>query len=445
VRGLHVALLLAVLAARGGFAAEEQQVDWVGDWEAAFKAAQESKRPVMVCINSKDGEQANERAATTTCRDPLFVTLSRRFVMVVVSTRKHAPEGPCPRFGKVTCEEHLDCWKALRAQHGESFLLPGTSDTMISPQHAWFASDGKLLERKEYELARGELLKRMSRVLVAVGGEPAPEELENEMLVETAPLDEKDRAALEVVRKGDRKARRAALARLLGTGKNAVHYALGEILGAAKDPLRKCDLLVALGQAGVQRARPAIEARLGDEEATVRGFAAVCLEDLAGGDCVPALLKRLKREDDATVRKNLVRALGACGGPVADRAAAKALLRAIAKDRQRLVSKHAALALHHYAGAGAKLVRKKLEQLVTRTEDGDVRCAIAYALVAVGNAKSSVRALERALKDTKETWRTEFVWSAVQKLNGEKARFSGSWLYWEDKNDPARKEPEKSS
>ena len=91
-------------------AGDGPQIDWVGDWKEAFRLAKQAGKPVMVCINSKDGEQANERAAKNTYRDPWFVPMTRRFVMMVVSVREHAAEGVCPRFGKVTCEQHLACW-----------------------------------------------------------------------------------------------------------------------------------------------------------------------------------------------------------------------------------------------------------------------------------------------------------------------------------------------
>ncbi|MHC4819324.1 MAG: hypothetical protein ACYTF8_14870, partial [Planctomycetota bacterium] len=214
--------LLLVAAARAG---DATQIDWVNDWKEAFRQAKEAGKPVMVCINSKDGEQANERAAQKTYKDPWFVPMTRRFVMIVVSVREHAAEGVCPRFGKVTCKDHLACWKELRTEHGDEFLLPDTTDEMISPQHAWFAADGKLLQRKEYELFRDQLLQRMRAVLAAAG--PAPNA--------DVPLDDRDRAALERARRGDKEARWAALGYLFASGKTAVSAALVDLLKNTKD------------------------------------------------------------------------------------------------------------------------------------------------------------------------------------------------------------------
>ena len=394
----------------------------------------------MGCINRQDGELAYERAANQIYPAPWFVPLCGRFVMIVVSTLEHAQDGVCPRFGKVTCKQHLDCWTDLKADHGDRFVIPGSRGEMISPQHAWFAPDGTLLQRKEYELTKNELLKRMRSALASVRGEPKPDKNAERRARAYAPLDDRDRAELASLKTGDKLSRWAALGKLLATEKVDVHAALIDLLKSTKDAALKCDILRAFGQARVLDAQAAAEDRLGDEEAEVRSFAAVCLEDLGARDSVRALLKRARTERVAVVRKNLYRALGACGGPEADKAAAKALFKAIAKDSQKIVRKHAALALRGYAGAGAKLVLRRLEQAALRTKDRDVRGAIVYALAYVGNQKTTVRVMEKVLDETREGWARSFVESALKRLKGEKVRFSGSWLFWEDRDDLARKD-----
>lgn len=427
--GLGLGLGLALLGLGGtARAGNATQIDWVGDWKQAFQQAKETGKPVMVCINSKDGEQANERAALQTYRDPWFVPMTRRFVMIVVSVREHAAEGICPRFGKVTCKDHLACWKELRTEYGDDFLLPDTTDEMISPQHAWFSPDGKLLQRQEYELFRDQLLKRMRDVLAASG--PSP--------LANAPLDDRDRTALEQATKGDKETRWAALGHLFASPKNAVRAALADLLKSTRDKPPRCELLRALGRGKALEVRPAVEALLKDKDPDIRSFAAVCLEEMASADAVPTLIKRAKTERDAMVRKNLYRALGACGGPAADKAAARALLKAVEHDKERMVCKHAALALARYAEAPS-LVRKKLEQLALRVKDQDVRQAVACALAYVGDEKT-VPVLEKMLEKTHDEWRQKFIHSAIGRLQGEKTPFYTGGLYWEDRDDPARKE-----
>ena len=435
MRTISLVVLLAGLAA----ADEVPQVEWASTWEAAFRQAKDEGKPVLVCINSKDGEQANETTAKEIYHDPLFVALSRKFVMVLVSTREHAKTGPCPRFGKVTCAEHLRCWEDLNAACGETFVVPGSGGDMISPQHAWFAPDGRLLRRKEYLLDKEELMRRMRATLAELGtGGATPGA--------PGPLEDKERAEFERLKGAtDREARTAALGNLLATEKAAVHEALVALLVATKDAALKGDILRALASAQVAAARPAAERLLTDGDTLMRSVAAVSLEILADKEAVPALLKRARAEDDPAARKNVCRALGACGGPAADKAAAKALLDAVGGDKQKMVCKHAALALRGFAGAGAALVRKKLEQAVLRTKDPEVRRGIVYALAFVGDAKTTVPVLEKALAEEHEEWAQNFVLSAIGRVKGVAAAGENDpfaeaarWLFWEDSQDPAR-------
>jgi len=432
-------LLTTVLIAE-----EKPQIDWVGDWESAFQQAKKTGKPVMVCINSKDGESANEATAAKIYRDPLFVALSRRFVMVLISTREHGKAGACPRFGGVTCAQHLECWKELRAAHGETFVIPDSGGDMISPQHAWFTADGTLLSRKEYFLDKPELTKRMRAVLAeskrsAGGGDEKATPGQN------APLDGKDKAALGRLKRAESpESRAAALGNLLATQKTAVHTALGELLQSSKNKALRCYLLRGLAREQVPGVRTVAEKLLSSKDAEIRSFAAVALEELRAKESIPALLKRLRVERDPMARKNICRALGACGGAVADKSAAKALLKVVSSDKQKVVCKHAALALRNYAGEGSKLVAKRLERAVLSTKDADLRRAIVYALAYVGNSKTTVSVLNKLAEKSREKWEKDFVSAAISRLQapaGEEDKFaaSGKWLYWEDREDPARK------
>jgi hypothetical protein len=437
-----LALLLVAVASAG----ETPQVRWIGSWEAAFRQAAENGRPVMVCINSKDGERANETTAQKIYRDPAFVNLSRRFVMVLVSTLDHAEEGVCPRFGGVSCRQHRECWKDLKASHGEQFVVRHTPGDMISPQHAWFLPDGTLLRRREYFLDKGGLLKRMKATLAemkraekAKGAKDTPSP--------GAALDAADRAEFERLRSNeDKEARAAALGNLLGTDKTSVRAALVALLQTTTDDALKCALLRALARVEAPDLGPTAQKLLGDRDAGVRSCAAVALEELAHKESIPVLLRHGKLERDAWARKNVYRALGACGGPVADKAAARVLLKAMASDKQKMVRKHAALALFGYQTAdAATFVRPRLEKAALRTKDTDVRYALVYVLAHLGEAKTSVPVLEKVLDDAREDWARAYVQGAIRKLEGRRSAIGGDafsesarWLYCEDRQDPAR-------
>lgn len=447
MRALPMLLLLPVLPLR---AAEDRQVAWVGDWEKAFAESRESGRPVMVCINSKDGEIANERAAKDTYHDPEFVELSRRFVMVIVSTVGHAEDGvACPRFGGVTCEQHLACWKELKARHGTVFS-PGGTGEMISPQHAWFQADGTLLRRKEYELTKAELLQRMRAVLdggakePSAGPEPAPggEGPPPSGDPKDAPLTDMERAQLERVKTGDAETIQAALAGLLESGKSVVHAELALLLQNKGNADRKCAILAALGKAVALPTRTAVEERLQDPDEKVRSFAAVALERLGQKESVEPLLERVKKERDTNARKNMARALGFCGGRVAHEQAAKQLVKMLRSDKQNLVRKYSAIAMRYFEGEAAKLVLPALEKEALEVKDRNVRSGVVYALAHIGNTATTIPVLEKLLEKQHDEYAAAYLRGAIAMVRtgsgdmGEALR----WVFWEDREDPARKE-----
>jgi HEAT repeat protein len=433
---------LVLLALPAAAEDAERQIDWVGDWDAAFQKAKETERPVMVCINSKDLETANEKTARLIYRDPEFVEHSRKFVMIVISTITHRTNGTCPRFGKVTCAQHLACYKELASRHGEQLATAfAAGGEMITPQHVWLRPDGTLMRRKEYWLEKQELLTRMRKVLDDVADTPEAE-AEAPADAKDAPLNEKDKAELHRVETADKEGRRAALGNLLATEKTAAYAALVERLQTSKRVDVRCDICRALGRAQVRDARPYIEACLADKSELVRSFAAVGLEELAHVDSVPALIKRSRTEKDTQARKNMYRALGACGGPVADKDAAKALLKAVRGDKQNSNRKHAAYSLRHYkTDEGKKLVVRKLERAALNAKDRGVRGGTVYTLAHIGNEKTTMPVFDKILEKLHDPMSQGFLRLAKRKLRGEPTEFGRSvwFLLWEDREDPARR------
>lgn len=429
--GLGVVAFLAAALAR----AETPQIDWVGDWDKAFALAKETKRPVMICINSKDGEKANEATAKEIYHDAEFVELSKSFVMVPISTRTHNTGGVCPRFGVVTCQQHLDCWKALAAAHGDQFVTAFAQGEMITPQHAWFSPEGKLLARKEFWMDKAELVQRMRRALEPEAEVKGPGEAEG-----PPGLTDGERSDLAKAEGKDAEARRTAIGNLLATEKPVVRAAVIDLLNRATDPDVKCEAMRCLGRAQVMDARVPIEEHLEHKDATVRSFAAVALERLAQKESVPPLLKRAKSERDQTARKNVCRALGMCGGPAADEDAAATLLKAVSGDKQNMIRKHAALALRWYSGeAASALVRGKLEQLAGKTKDRSVRGGIVYALAYIGKRETTEPIFKEILEDQHDEYGKNFMREALRLLRGEGDFGRSAWfLFWEDRDDPAR-------
>jgi hypothetical protein len=89
-------------------------IQWQRTWEDAVKVSKATHKPIMICVNM-DGEIASEHFAGIRYRTSETAKLYEPYVCVVASVYRHNPrdydlEGnriPCPRFGTVTCGEHI--------------------------------------------------------------------------------------------------------------------------------------------------------------------------------------------------------------------------------------------------------------------------------------------------------------------------------------------------
>jgi hypothetical protein len=83
-------------------------------WHDALTVSRESGKPILICVNM-DGEIASEHYAGIRYREAEKAALYDPYVCVIASVYRHAPrdfdlEGNrilCPRFGSVTCGEHI--------------------------------------------------------------------------------------------------------------------------------------------------------------------------------------------------------------------------------------------------------------------------------------------------------------------------------------------------
>jgi hypothetical protein len=89
-------------------------VSFQRSWEDALAVARESGKPILVCVNM-DGEIASEHYAGVRYREPDKAALYEPYVCVIASVYRHTPRDYddqgrrllCPRFGSVTCGEHI--------------------------------------------------------------------------------------------------------------------------------------------------------------------------------------------------------------------------------------------------------------------------------------------------------------------------------------------------
>lgn len=143
---------LAALQTPG--ATDERQIHWQRSLDDALELSRTLERPLLVAINA-DGESASERIVRERYRDPQWIAHTRSFVCVVASVFRHTPRDhadtgervPCPRFGEVTCDEHIALEPAAHGRWlaGKVIELFGETTERISPRHVLVSPQGEVL------------------------------------------------------------------------------------------------------------------------------------------------------------------------------------------------------------------------------------------------------------------------------------------------------------
>jgi len=116
-------------------------ITWQRSWTDAVAVSKETGKPILVCVNM-DGEIASEHYAGIRYRQPEVAALYEPYVTVIGSVYRHNPRDfdedgqriPCPRFGTVTCGEHI--W--IEPVFYEKFL----DEKRIAPRHIMVELDG---------------------------------------------------------------------------------------------------------------------------------------------------------------------------------------------------------------------------------------------------------------------------------------------------------------
>jgi hypothetical protein len=116
-------------------------IEWERTWEDALAVSKETGKPILVCVNM-DGEIASEHYAGIRYRQPEVGELFSNYVCLIASTYRHNPRDHdeqgrrilCPRFGGVTCEEHIRVEPLLYEKFFEG--------TRVSPRHIMVEPEG---------------------------------------------------------------------------------------------------------------------------------------------------------------------------------------------------------------------------------------------------------------------------------------------------------------
>ena len=184
---------------------------WQRTWDDAVAVSKETGKPILVCINM-DGEIASEHYAGVRYREPEIAALYEPYVTVIASVYRHNPRDyddqgrriPCPRFGGVTCGEHI--W--IEPIIYEKFC----DGQRVAPRHIMVELDGNetydVFYRNDTASVFADIKKgideRPTKPPVVVRGD-------RPVLERVASRDVVDRAAVEAAYQGADAAQRKAL------------------------------------------------------------------------------------------------------------------------------------------------------------------------------------------------------------------------------------------
>ena len=155
---IAAALLVApeAMAQRGRFASPDAAqwkkpplIKWQRSLEDALWLAKAKNLPLLICVNM-DGERGRQEPASANFagvryRDPAFAALVESYIPLIVSPDRHTPKDhdergrriACPRFGTVTCTEHI----SIESELFERYF----NGRRVAPRHLAVTADGKQL------------------------------------------------------------------------------------------------------------------------------------------------------------------------------------------------------------------------------------------------------------------------------------------------------------
>jgi len=186
-------------------------IPWQRSFDDALKVSKQRGRPILVAVNM-DGEIASEHFAGVKYRDPAFGELLKPYVCVIASVYRHTPRDydeqgqrvECPRFGTVTCGEHIANEVELYDKYFDG--------KRISPRHIALDLSGKELYDVYYSWDTQTVL---TAAIEGAKDFPPPEDPVRDgvpMPERVASADIVDRLAVEkAYRTGDVQVRRALL------------------------------------------------------------------------------------------------------------------------------------------------------------------------------------------------------------------------------------------
>ncbi len=196
-------------------------IRWQRTWEDAQAVSKETGKPILICVNM-DGEIASEHYAGVRYRRPETAGLYDAYTCVIASTYRHTPRDhdeqgrriPCPRFGTVTCGEHISIEPFLFERYFEG--------VRVAPRHIMLGDDGKEAYDVYYAWDTDSVFKAIKDGVADRPKQPPINRADRPVLDRVLSRESSDREAVEsAFLTGDKDTRAALLKKVAEAGGDA--------------------------------------------------------------------------------------------------------------------------------------------------------------------------------------------------------------------------------
>ncbi len=370
-----LSIFLALMLGSLGFAfapspALAGKIQWEAEYEAALAKAEAESKVVFLAVNMDD-EKGNDRMVKNVYTDRTINKLASATVNLVASVGRHKTSGACPHLGSITCEEH----RAIEARVNGKILKPDSRGHVVAPQHVWMDAKGKILLSVPYEVTAGELEwcfhEAARRIDPDYAGKASGKSKRPRRWIpdgvydgendpgERAPDRDEALELIKEIRKGVLRGGdlTKAYRRLAEADEPEAREQVGQFLKSsrgggklgrrggrkAQTSKQTAAMIRVIGLVSPQSYWEVLDSMVGSGGDDLRNETAVAMEQLAAPEALKALTKAYKKEKDDLGRKNLIRAIAACGSQ--DKGALSTLLRAAKQGGDDVLRRNALIGL----------------------------------------------------------------------------------------------------
>lgn len=377
----HVLACLALTVP--SFASELAPSDpaWIPTLEEAFALVGEERRCVYLHV-TREGERMSRFLLDRLLHDEEIVQATEAFACVLAVAADDGVEAlelQERTFSKVTREQARAVWRAAR----DRWLGPTADGRARAPSSYFLSKDGEVLLAAHGWVTRAQLLWLFAEANALAGGgsnvRPASDRPKtgpaNHYVLSPFTTGRLELVFGKVEGEPPGQTRVAALRELLASPHpRALAYVREQLQAPWADPVgakyRK-RMVHAIGSFAHPAYESVLLAWVSDANASVRDQAIVALEQLGSPAVVKPLLAQWRGESDDLVRKNLLRALAACGST--DKAVQRLVVRSARSEKDEVVRANALIAVASLAPHGE--VTRTLERTLGSRVERDRQAA----------------------------------------------------------------------